>query len=128
MTKSLQGWWDADLAPHLALALPNGEQLDLVVDSGFNGEVTLPLSLVRRLKLRKRGFIYNQLADGSTVRTPTFRGEIFWFGQPVPVLVQATGADEGLLGTELFQGCKVELDPDADLVIFRQKTARRQRR
>ncbi|MGH9845405.1 MAG: hypothetical protein ACREEM_42370 [Blastocatellia bacterium] len=26
-----------------------------------------------------------------------------------------------MLGTELFQGCKVELDPDADLVVFRKK-------
>jgi hypothetical protein len=40
-------------------------------------------------------------------------------------LIQANDADEGLLGTELFQGCKVELDPDADVVILRKKPLRR---
>jgi len=44
------------------------------------------------------------------------------------VLIQATHSDEGLLGTELFQGCKVELDTDAGLVVFRRKPVPRQRR
>lgn len=123
--KRLNGWWDADLSPRLEISTSAGEVLDLVVDSGFNGELTLPVSLIKKLGLKKRGFIYNRLADGSTVRTATFAGEILWFGQRMPVLVQATPSDEGLLGTELFQGCKVELDPDADVVIFRKKPARR---
>jgi hypothetical protein len=37
------------------------------------------------------------------------------------VVVQATDYHEGLIGTELFQGCIVELDLDADYVTFRKK-------
>lgn len=126
--QQLKGWWDTDLSPRLEISTPTGEILDLVVDSGFNGELTLPASLIKKLRLKKRGFIYNRLADGSTVRAATFVGEILWFGQRMPVLIQATHSDEGLLGAELFQGCKVELDPDADWVVFRKKPVPRQRR
>ena len=41
--------------------------------------------------------------------------------------IQANEADEGLLGTEMFRGCTVELDPDADLVVFRKKPVPRRR-
>ncbi len=121
----LNGWWDSELSPHIEVFTPDGERLDLVVDSGSNGEVTLPISLIKKLGLKQYGYIYNRLADGSTVRTEAFVGEILWFGEKIQVLVQATNSeDEGLLGTELFQGCKVELDPDAGQVLFRKKSSK----
>ncbi len=123
--KHLLGWWSADLSPHLEIFTPTGEHLDVVVDSGFNGELMLPVSLIKRLKLSEAGPIQTELADGSTVWTTLYAGEIIWFGQTKSVWIQATNADEGLLGTELFQGCRVELDPDADVVIFRKKPVRR---
>lgn len=126
--KQLQGWWTDDLSPHLEILTPMGERIDVVVDSGFNGELMLPVSLIKQLGLNEAGPIQTGLADGSMVWTTLYAGEIHWFGQSKKIWVQATNADEGLLGTELFQGCKIELDPDADLVIFRKKTARRQRR
>ena len=50
-TQRLQGWWDEHLSPHLAVTLATGEELDLVVDSGFNGEVILPQPVIRKLRL-----------------------------------------------------------------------------
>lgn len=123
--KQMKGWWDAGLSPHLELSLPSGETFDVIVDSGFNGTLMLPLQRLKKLRLVKSSYIYNRLADGSVIRTPTYLGEILWFGQKTQVLIQANNADEGLLGTELFQGCKVELDPDANLVSFRRKPVRR---
>lgn len=120
----LQGWWDAHLSPHLVVTLATGEALDLVVDSGFNGEIVLPASLIRKLRLVRDAWMYVELADGSLVRTKTYLGEILWFGQPLAVRIQATDSHEGLLGTELFQGCVVELDPDANRVLFRKKSSR----
>ncbi len=88
----------------------------------------LPSATIESLGLSEAGPIQAELADGSLVWTLLFVGEIVWFGQTEHVWIQSTNSDEGLLGTKLFQGCKVELDPDADLVIFHKKTARRQRR
>lgn len=126
--KQVKGWWSSDLSPHLEISTPTGESLDLIVDSGFNEELTLPESLIEELELERFGPGEVELADGSVVRTEIYLGEILWFGQRKQVLVQATKSEEGLLGTELFQGCKVELDPDADLVVFRKKSSRVRRR
>jgi predicted aspartyl protease len=107
--------------------LATGEELDLVVDSGFNGEIILPQSLLRKLRLRRDGWDFAEWADGSVVQTRAYIGEILWFGQTLKIRIQATDSDEGL-GTELFQGCVVELDPDADRVLFRKKPGRARKR
>jgi clan AA aspartic protease len=124
----LEGWWDSHLSPYLAVALATGEELDLVVDSGFNGEVVLPKSLITKLGLPGDGTMFSLLADGSVVETEVHIGKIVWFGQMREVRIQATDSDEGLLGTELFQGCVVELDPDAGRVLFRKKSSRARKR
>jgi clan AA aspartic protease len=125
--KQVQGWWSPDLSPHLEIFTPAGATLDMIVDSGFNGELTLPAPLIAKLGLKRRGIRDNLLADGSIMSAKTYTGEILWFGVKRRVLVQATDSDEGLLGTQLFQGCKVELDPDADLVVFTKKSAKAKR-
>ena len=122
--KQVKGWWSLDLSPHLEIFTPSGERLDVVVDSGFNEELTLPESLIEKLGLERLGSVEIELANGSMMRTETYLGEILWFGKRKQVLVQATKSNEGLLGTELFQGCVVELDPDADWVVFRKKSSR----
>lgn len=122
--KTVKGWWDSDLSPHLEISTPTRESLGLIVDSGFNGELMLPVLLIRKLGFKPLGAIKNVLADGSVVKMPTYTGEILWFGQKKSVWIQATNSDEGLLGTELFPGCVVELDPDDDRVVFRKKSSR----
>lgn len=126
--KQLNGWWSSDLSPHLEISTLDGVSLDLVVDSGFNQEITLPAPLIEQLGLLELGKVENELADGSMVWVKAYAGEILWFGKRKPVWVQATDSTEGLLGTELFRGCLVELDPDEQLVRFTKKTTRKQRR
>ena len=120
----LRGWWDSELSPHLAVTLATGEELDLIVDSGFNGEVVLPKRLIARLKLPNDGTMFSLLANGSVVETEVHIGEIIWFGKILEVRIQATDSHEGLLGTELFQGCIVEFDPDDNQVVFRKKSGK----
>ncbi|MGH9833287.1 MAG: hypothetical protein ACRD9Y_09735 [Blastocatellia bacterium] len=88
----------------------------------------MPKLLIAKLGLPDDGTMFSLLADGSVVETEVHIGEIVWFGQTREVRIQATDSDEGLLGTELFQGCIVELDPDADRVIFRKKLSRVRKR
>lgn len=127
-TQRLRGWWDEHLSPHLSVAMATGEQLDLIVDSGFNGELVLPNPLILQLGLPDDGTMFSVLADGSIVESEVHIGEVVWFGRTREVRIQATDSDEGLLGTELFQGCVVELDPDADRVLLRKKPRRARKR
>ena len=126
-TQRMQGWWDTELSPHIEILLPTGEAIDVVVDSGCNGEMVLPRSLITRLGLKDDGSVFSRLADGSVIELEVYIGEILWFGQKREVRIQATDSHEGLLGTELFQGCVVEFDLDANRVIFRKKSARRRK-
>lgn len=77
----MSGWWDSDLCPHVELATPGGEVFDLIVDSGFNGEVMLPIAIIQKLGLQQRGTIQNILADGSTLKSETFMGKYFGSGR-----------------------------------------------
>jgi clan AA aspartic protease len=119
--KRIQGWWGPNLTPYIQVSTPTGELLNLIVDSGFNGELVLPKSLIKKLGFKRRGSTTVELADGSTVLTPTYRGTILWFGRRKAVAVHTTKAHEGLLGTQLFRGCTVELDLDKNRVLFRKK-------
>ncbi len=82
--------------------MPKGSSLDLVVDTGFNGELCLPLSL-----LKKHGFVWRairkvELADGSRVDSDLYEGQILWFGKRRKVTALSTRSASGLLGTEML--------------------------
>ncbi len=63
--------------PRLTLALParDGDPLDVefIVDTGFDGDLTLPADIVRRLSAFPDGQRSRQLADGSTTRCDVYR-------------------------------------------------------
>lgn len=70
----LEGVFDAQLAPRLRLATSRHLILDLVVDTGFNGELVLPRKLIRQLKWPLKGQVRVELADGSVVLTDVYEG------------------------------------------------------
>jgi clan AA aspartic protease len=117
----LEGAFDAHLAPHLRLDTAQRLTLDVVVDTGFNGELVLPHKLIRRLKWPLKGQVRVELADGSLVRTDVYEGRLLWFGQERVVTVYATASEDGLLGTQMLMGCTLFLDPDENKVILTRK-------
>jgi hypothetical protein len=62
--------------PRLTITLPglSGSLLDveLIVDTGFDGELALPPHLAHRLDLQAQGQQTRMLADGSLIRCPLF--------------------------------------------------------
>ena len=87
----------------LTLLLPNGSSLpiEFVIDTGFTGELCLPLEVVAWMSLP---FIHEtraNLADNSTVLLPLHGVRILWDGEETEVLVTATGR-RPLLGTALL--------------------------
>lgn len=63
--------------PRLTLALPgrDGGSLDVefIVDTGFDGDLTLPADIIRRLDAPPDGQRSRQLADGSSSRCDVYR-------------------------------------------------------
>jgi len=117
----LEGVFDAHLAPRLRLTTVQQQLLDVVVDTGFNGELVLPRKLIQALKWPLKGQVRVELADGSLVSTDVYEGRVLWFGQERVVTVYATASKDGLLGTQMLMGCTLFLDPDENKVILTRK-------
>jgi clan AA aspartic protease len=94
------------------------QAVDTVLDTGFNGFLTLPSHLVRTLQLSFVGNRRATLADGSTVVLDLYLATILWHGQEREVLVlQAEGGP--LMGMALLYGNRVvfHVVDDGDVLI-----------
>lgn len=85
------------------------QRCEAVIDTGYNGYLTLPGTLVNSLQLQFAGHRRAMLADGSIIRLDTFLAEIFWHGRQQSVLIsQAEGSP--LVGMALLEGSRVTMD------------------
>jgi clan AA aspartic protease len=83
--------------------------VEAVIDTGYNGFLTLPASLIRDLDLPSAGAVQAALADGSRVKLDFFLAVIAWEGESYEVHVVA--AEGGvLLGMAMLTGSRVTLD------------------
>jgi clan AA aspartic protease len=82
--------------------------VDAVIDTGFNGFLTLPRALVHTLQLPLAGNRRVTLGDGSTVVLDLYLATVLWDTQPREVLVlEAEGGP--LMGMALLYGNRVIL-------------------
>ncbi len=57
------------------------DEVDVGVDTGFNGDLVLPRVLIEQLALPASGAVKAVLADGSQVALQTFSCVIDWFDE-----------------------------------------------
>ena len=83
--------------------LGRSQEIDAVVDTGFTGFLTLPLSIIANLELpfRRRGRAV--LADGSESLFDIYEARVLWDGQPRRVAIDAVDTDS-LVGMALLSG------------------------
>ena len=111
----MSGTVNPALEPLLRLTVrdPGGlpHDVEAVVDSGFNGFLTLPPALIAMLGLpwlcRQQG----QLADGTIVALDVYAAMLDWHGQLRNVEVEAADA-QPLLGMALMQGSELRIEVD----------------
>ena len=91
-------------------------RVQAIVDTGFDGYLTLRSSLVNVLGLKETSSVRMVLADGSSLLCPAFRVEIDWQGQPQTIeIVQLEGPQ--LLGMEMLRGSQLRMMVENDGVI-----------
>ena len=68
----------------LFLQGPAGQtrEVDAVIDTGFTGNLTLPLTIVRELELPATPRVRTTLADGRRVRFRAYTVTVLWDGRP----------------------------------------------
>jgi len=77
-----------------------------VIDTGFNGWLTMPPDLVRELALVQRGEERAVLADGSQVSVAVHQATVMWDGRALRLPVHSTGGAP-LIGMALLRGYEV---------------------
>jgi clan AA aspartic protease len=89
-----------------------------IIDTGYNGYLTLPSELITELGLPFAGYRSGTLADGSTVVLDVYLAAVIWHQSQTEVLV-AQAAGRPLIGMSLLQGSRLTIDAieGGDVVI-----------
>ena len=59
--------------------------IEVVVDTGFTGYLTLPIETINALRLERTRHRTMRLADGRPRRLPAYLAQVIWHGNPVTV-------------------------------------------
>ena len=84
-------------------------EIEAVIDTGFNGFLTLPPELVGELSLTLEGIGRATLGDGSEVTFPFYDVGVLWDGQVRYGLADAA-ATTPLVGMSLLRGYELHID------------------
>jgi clan AA aspartic protease len=95
----------------LTLRLPENSDIEIecVVDTGFEGFLTLPSPAIAKLGLPYLGQINAKLADNSNVATNVYLATILWNGVEKDVAVLGMG-HRPLIGTALLEDFHLSID------------------
>ena len=83
--------------------------LRLRLDTGFDGDLTLPRDVIRRFGFAYRGNRIMILADGSFVETESYAARVLWRSREIEALVFQSES-EYLLGMSLLWGQRITID------------------
>ena len=105
--------------PYLPLRVQIGGRsydLDALVDTGFDGDVTVPASLFG-IELPERSEVHGHLADGSVVLIPSYAAEVRLGRQgPFPIFLLVLG-DEPSVGRGITDRFRLILDHGERVVL-----------
>ena len=79
-------------------------QFPAVVDTGFNGYLSVPKRLLIQVGWQAIGTEKFEIATGAIVEQAIYLGEAIFDGKRGPVYTVATDAEDILIGTKLLRG------------------------
>lgn len=103
--------------PYAAIMV-NSQEIDVLIDTGFNGWLMLPSPLIERLRLENIGPTEYVMADGTTSETELYSAEVEWLGERKEITVVASSSDFALLGMELLYGAKIQMRPAKNVLTI----------
>jgi clan AA aspartic protease len=87
----------------------NSRRIEFVVDTGYNGDLTLPAAVIASLDLPSAGPRRARLADGGEIILQSFAAVIDWHGNSMRV-VASQSEGKALLGMALLANCRLTID------------------
>lgn len=86
------------------------ETLDVIIDTGYDGNLLVSAAMAARLRLPVVGRIRARLADGTVVRLGIALAAVDWLGERRHLRVEVGPLPEALLGTELLAAHRLVID------------------
>ena len=102
----------------------NEIQIEAILDTGFNGALSLPNRVVDELCLPNIGKFKTVLADGNTIETDAFVIQTNWFGKEIIIDVISTNSDIALIGMEMINDLTTILSPNENILQITQNEKR----
>lgn len=94
------------------------EPIEVLVDTGFNGELMLTKEKIEELSLVFIGDDEYMTASGDVVPTTVHIGFIKWFGRIRKIAVLATSGKLNLIGMELLHFYRLDLARSQNILII----------
>ncbi len=92
------------------------EEIEFLLDTGFNGAILLPLDKIKKLGLKSFAVTQYALADGSHAVSEVFEAEVEWLEHTKKVAVIGVQSAFALLGMELLKSAKTTLNPSKNII------------
>lgn len=106
-----------DLAPLVPVDLiSNDEQIhtvEMVIDTGFEGDLSLPTSIIQDMGFQPFDDYHLTLANGEEILVAGWEGKVMWRGRRRTVLVVENQSDP-LLGMNLLWRNRITIDIHAN--------------
>lgn len=101
------------------ITLPVGQiTVEAIVDTGFNGALCLPITIINQLGLKKMGSFHYILADGNLAKTDSYYLDLEWLGQKKGIDIISSNDEIALIGMELLQEARTTLDPQRSILTI----------
>lgn len=102
---------DMEPCVNLTVSGPNNRIYadEFIIDTGYSGEIILPLDIALDLNLEQGDDISVTLGDGTTDDYSTYTAHIEWHGRRRSVAVTSVGS-EALVGMRLLRNSNLSVD------------------
>lgn len=117
----MEVFFDKRRTPKIKLRVKGRRQavvIEAVLDTGFNGSLSIPISIAVPLGLELIGREPVEYADGRTSYELIFSVEVILDGKSKSVLTTLTGSSEALVGTALLNNYEVRLNFKTQKIVF----------
>ncbi|MAF50650.1 MAG: hypothetical protein CMH64_01030 [Nanoarchaeota archaeon] len=101
--------------PIVKIEIQNDRE-EVLLDSGFNGQLMLPIKLIKKLKLKHVGYSDYLSADGEEIVTKLYDVAVKLFDESMKVEALSTDSDLSLAGMELLHNYKIVIERSKDEV------------
>ena len=88
------------------------QSFNFILDTGFDGDLSLPTQILQGLDVAAEGERIIELADGSRTTTYEWSATARWEGKPRDIMIMES-AGEPLLGMELLWQSRITLETRA---------------